>query len=931
MNDPQRWLFAYSAWLWGIPAIAALGAALWVFWRRLARRRLSRFVAPRHLTAAVPTVNWRRRAAQFGLAVTVLMLLATALARPLRGPLPDKAEAKGVDFVVALDISKSMLTEDVVPNRLAAVKAELGRWLEERRGDRMGLVLFAGDAIVQAPITHDFVALNHVLRQASPKSMSIGGTNIPRAVEAATDLLRAAEPRSRVLVIISDGENLEGDAINAVREARNKESLTVFTIGVGTISGGRVPVEDYAAKKPPADGKPIAKNYVQNEYGLIVTSRLDNRMLKLIADAGGGRYFEFRPELKTFDTFYSQSLASQAQQDQTLDVREYAEWFQLPLGVAIALIMLVPLLSLFRKRPAALAAGVEVVMPETLSKPNVRAAFLRAGSSACLAFVISNSAIAAPGSPVPPTEQADALFDQSKPDDAVVVMRDAVARQPNDPWLSYNYAMTLYRAGRYDEAIAAYQTLRQSTDIGQLQRRSALQMGNAQVRLSEQLVKQNGLSGAILSLERALVYYDDATANTGADKTLKHNRELAAARLENYLMQAGKQYLDNAGRPNVRDIDQERHLRNALQAYERVVELNRDNTEAVRNAEEIRERLAANLARQAKEIADQAQAIEADPKRKPEQALGRYQDAVNKLTDAAGFTRDDKPIEQQKQDVRNKMSDLLTKLAAADAEQANRRKPGEDQQLRELSNANGKLDQALDLNAANQKAQDLKAKVAGQLEEALVERGQKQLEAAAKSNNASNALSQLNAAAESFSKAMAINPDNKAAQAGLQEAASKLPDAFANAGDAEAQNAKNVLDGKSPSGAPKPSAQQQGGGSALQDLQLAVGLLEKATQNFGAAVNLAPDKADFRQRADAVQAMLESARGDLDRQMREKMANGQPAGSQPGEPGAEAKAEQADQGGDTQEQLQSMSALSETSKAKPNEGDNFWNRRRRDW
>lgn len=917
----QQWIFANPLWLWALPALIAGGVALWFAWRAIVHRRLARFVAPRHFADAMPGVNWRLRAVQFGLAVAVLTLLAFTLARPMRGPTGDNAESLGVDFVLALDVSKSMWVEDVEPNRLAAVKKQLGEWIKKLHGDRMGLVLFAGDALVQAPITYDYTALSHVLQHSGPRSISYGGTNIPKAVERSVDLLKNSQARTRILVIVTDGENLEGDALGVVRQARMSEGLTIFTVGVGTPAGGRVPAADYSARR----STDKAKSYVRNEYGVGVTSKLDRRSLRLLAEAGGGRYYELKPDANIFEALHQQSLMPLARKSQKIDLKQYEDWFQLPLGLAILLTVAGPLVSLVRARPAKAVAGVEVVMPETLSKATTPRTFIRVRRATSLTAVLLLSiavpAFAQSPAPAPPYAEAEKLLAARKGDEAVQLMRKAVEQDEKNPYLFYNYALTLYRAGRHEEAIAAFTALRQTTDLPDLQQLAAVQLGNAHVHLSLELKKGSKLPGAILSLERALSHYDEIPPDQ-AGKDVKNNRQVASVRLEKYLLEAGAHYIAQADAraKNYDHPQEEPQLRSALQAYERVTEINPKNTEAAKTAQQIRERLAKNLAAQAKNLTRQADQIVEQNQQpttrptKPQDPMPKLEAAVAKLEDALTLTPDSKPIQKQKQDVQNRISDLHTAAAEKQMARPMEKPKLEDKDQQQLAAARTKLEQALALNPENTKAQELHQQASQKLEQSHVERGQAALANAEKQTRPESRLGNLQRAAEQFQKALSLNENSEPARQGLAEANQKLPEAFAAAGDAEAQKAKEAMAGKSQPAKPAPSR------PSTQDLQKAVGFLEKANQNYGMALSMAPENPDLQQRAEAIAEMLAGARDELDEQQREALAaNGEES---PVAGSSEAPA-------NTQRTLLNMSDLA--GKAKPNTGDNFWERQKRDW
>ncbi len=525
--------------------------------------------------------------------------------------------------------------------------------------------------------------------------------------------------------------------------------------------------------------------------------------------------------------------------------------------------------------------------------------------------------------------------------EAVNVMYQAVQNDSKDAYLYYNYALTLYRAGSYDKAIDAFQTLRQTTDVTDLQNKAAIQMGNAQVRLGEKLQKDRSYSGAILSLERALNHYDESTPGE-LRGDVKNNRKVAAIRLEQCLMQAGKNYLEWANKA-ADPYGEQNNLRSALQAYDRVIELNAKNDEAVRNAEEIRKRLAKSLAQDAAKSEKQADEIRADPGQRIENYMFKYKEAVTKLDEALTHAPDDKAIQDQKQQTQNKMSDALTQSAQKQAEKPLEKPKIDAGDQWNLAQAKNKLDEALALNPQNQPADELNKKVSEKLETSYVERGQKALANIDKTNNAIAKLNEAMTAADQFQGALGLNPENKPAQEGLAEANAKLPELFADAGDIEAAKAKAAIAGEQykegRDGKPQPPSQQQGMPSNA-NLQKGIGFLEKADQDYGMALGMTPSDADLQKRAQEVRDMLSAARDQLDQQQRaageqpgqEAQAAGQQPGEQPGQQPGQQPGDQPGQGqfdGKTKEPTKTMADLA--AKGKPNTGDNFWQRRFRDW
>lgn len=244
----------------------------------LARRRAALRRAAGPLAARVaPASNATRPAARLGLSATALALFALALSRPQCGTRAEVTRRRGLDVVVALDASRSMLAADVRPDRLTRAKLEIGALLDGLAGDRVGLVAFAGDAFVQCPLTSDTAAAKLFLRAVAPEAQPRQGTALAGALRAAKEVLDgSARPgRARVLLVVSDGEDHEGGLASAA-QALAADGVRVFALAVGTAEGA--PVPPAAGARPGAGPPPV--------------SRLDATALALLAAEGDGEVYD---------------------------------------------------------------------------------------------------------------------------------------------------------------------------------------------------------------------------------------------------------------------------------------------------------------------------------------------------------------------------------------------------------------------------------------------------------------------------------------------------------------------------------------------------------------------------------------------------------------------------------------------------------------
>ena len=317
--------FANPQLLWLLLTIPLLvvGLALRYEWRRRMLARLGHLPQIRNLTA---TVSLPRRTLKAVLLVLGVTLLVLALARPQAGERSTMAPKLGIDIVVALDFSKSMLAKDVYPNRVERAKAELGRLIDSLRGDRIGLVAFAGETL-SYPLTTDYHAAKLFWRDMTPLDMPVGGTAIGKAIVAGTRLLVGVRgkgpPRSQIILLLTDGEDHQSDPEEAAKEAAEK-GVRIFAIGIGSHSGEPVPLVN-------EDG--TGAGYMRRPDGTVVTTRLDTKTLRKIAAATKGVFKVIDPKNFAVDPVLRELAKLKKTESKSRLIKHYDEvfhWFLLP-------------------------------------------------------------------------------------------------------------------------------------------------------------------------------------------------------------------------------------------------------------------------------------------------------------------------------------------------------------------------------------------------------------------------------------------------------------------------------------------------------------------------------------------------------------------------------------------------------------------------
>jgi Ca-activated chloride channel homolog len=318
-------------WLAAVPVLAAFLVWEW----RARRRALARFASlPDRLTASVNRAARRWKAV---LLVAGILFGALALTQPRWGFEWRELKRKGVDVFVLLDVSKSMLTEDVRPNRLTQAKFACEDLLNKLQGDRVGLIAFAGTAFVQCPLTVDYEAFRLTLKDANPGIIPRGGTAIGAAIRTALKAFEAGDGRDRAIVLITDGEDTVNDT--AVEDTV-KAGVHIYAIGVGTTDGELIPVRE--------ENKPM--EFLKDSEGKVVKSRLDEATLRELALKTQGIYVRSAAGDFGMDTVYEKGISQlQRKEAEAKLQKRYFERFQWPLGISLALLVLEAFVSDRRK------------------------------------------------------------------------------------------------------------------------------------------------------------------------------------------------------------------------------------------------------------------------------------------------------------------------------------------------------------------------------------------------------------------------------------------------------------------------------------------------------------------------------------------------------------------------------------------------------
>ena len=315
--------FAHPEYLYlllAAPALIALFA--WALYDR--RRRLARFGDPATVATLMPDASTGRMKLKFILFTTAVILVILAAARPQFGSKLREQKSEGIEMMLAVDISNSMLAEDFEPNRLERTKYAINKLFDGLEQDRVGVIVFAGDATVQLPITSDYRMAKAFAKRISPSMASVQGTSIGKALSLAEMSFSSGSGDSRVIILITDGENHDDDAI-AVAERAAQMGVKIFTIGIGTPEGA--PIQ-------------IGGEFIKDEAGEMVVSKLNEEMLARIADITGGAYVRSSKQSIGLDEIVKAINEMEQTELSMVRFEEFNEQYQYLLIAALVLLLL---------------------------------------------------------------------------------------------------------------------------------------------------------------------------------------------------------------------------------------------------------------------------------------------------------------------------------------------------------------------------------------------------------------------------------------------------------------------------------------------------------------------------------------------------------------------------------------------------------------
>ncbi len=454
--------FEDPIYLWLLVLIPILALIRFISYRNQ-KKRLRKFGEPALLKELMPDVSRFRPSVKFWILQGALALLVLMLARPQMGTKISQEKRVGIETIICMDISNSMLAEDIVPSRLDRSKMMIENLVDHFTNDKIGLIVFAGDAFVQLPITSDYVSAKMFLSSIDPSMIATQGTDIGRAIDMATHSFTPEEGIGRAIIVITDGENHEGGAVEAASAAKDA-GMRVYVLGVGSSKGAPIPI-------------PGTDDYMKDNTGNTVMSALNEQMCKELAQAGGGAYIHVENNSAAQDQLDNELDKLSKKETTATLYSEFDEQFQ-AFGL-LALLLLVleicildrrnPLLkniSLFGKKKRAAAMLCLLLVAASASAQMTDRQYIRQGNKQFRSGDYANAEVSYRKAIEKNAKNAQAAFNlgnalmAQKKDSAAVEQFEGAARLETNPLRKaqayHNMGVICQTHKMYGEAIEAY-------------------------------------------------------------------------------------------------------------------------------------------------------------------------------------------------------------------------------------------------------------------------------------------------------------------------------------------------------------------------------------------------------------------------------------------------------------------------------------------
>ncbi len=531
---------------WLLLLVPVMVAFFWWSWRER-QRLMAQFINSRLLPVLIAGVSVTRQKIRATLLIGAVVFIIVALARLQWGYSEEEVAQRGLDIVVAIDTSKSMLATDIAPNRLTRAKMAALSLMQQAKSDRLGLVAFAGSAFLECPLTIDDAAFHQSVEALDINTISDGGTSLAEAINTADKAFREGD-NYKVLILFTDGEDNDAGALEAAQSA-GKDGVKIFTVGIGTAAGELLQVKDENGNL----------SFLRDEQGNVVKSHLNEALLRQIADAAGGSYYSLSGA-NTMDALYERSLAPLPKsQSREQWVKRPYERYHWPLVIAI--VLLITEIFFPERKPPVRRGKEEASNPDSIGEqPTSNGGAAKVAVIVGLLLLLPAMARSSPGSALS-DYKAGKFVDAQKEFERLAATNSVDAR------FIFNAGDAAYRATNYDEALKCFTATLASQDV-KLQQQAYFNIGNTQYRIGEQ---QKDLDGMQQQWEEAVKSFQNAVTLNTNDVDAAHNldftkKSVAMIQQLKELARRAKSEADNSVR--------QRNYHRALEIMQQVMQNN---------------------------------------------------------------------------------------------------------------------------------------------------------------------------------------------------------------------------------------------------------------------------------------------------------------------------------------------------------------------
>jgi Ca-activated chloride channel family protein len=530
--------FEHPDYLWlllGVPILAAgfLFVNIW------GKKQLRRFVSDSLFQHLAPEASMAARIVKQVLVLLSLACLILAIANPQVGTRLEEVKREGIDLFVALDVSLSMKAEDIRPSRLEKAKRDVSELLRKLSGDRVGLVVFAGDAFVQFPLTADYAAADLFLSAIDVDAVPVPGTMVGSAIEVALKSFSNDAPTQKAIVIVTDGENTEGDVLGAVEDAK-KANVRIYSVGMGTPDGGPIPIYNQQGDRV---------DYKREQSGSIVLSKLDETMLQQIAATTGGSYRRATSGGNEIDDIFKELASLEKVEFGTKQVTGFETRYEYPLAFALFFLMIEVILS---ERRGKLFARLKKLLPIATTI----LVLILLGTGTIIAQTVRSH-----------VNEGNRVYEKGRYGDAEVEYKKALEKDGKSKEAQFNLGNSYYKQQRFEEALREYGNSSTGMKLPEERASGYYNAGNSLYRANK--------------FQEAIEAYKQALRLNPNDEDTRYNLQMAREKLKQQQQQKQDQKQNQKNEQKKQEQQQDQQNQQQQSQQQKQEQAKQDQTQQV--------------------------------------------------------------------------------------------------------------------------------------------------------------------------------------------------------------------------------------------------------------------------------------------------------------------------------------------------------------